>query len=121
MLLARRATVGTVGRKINQLDGNGSRNFRLFLGLPALKIRAEDEKFAPYLNDANLFFLNDSAEMAHRKAGQSGGVWNIKKHPLRTSCRLQAHAKSSSCAVFRMWLAKRTTRRNREEKQSAKG
>ena len=32
---------------------------------PALAISAEDEEFAPYLNDANLLFLNDSAEMAH--------------------------------------------------------
>jgi hypothetical protein len=57
------------GTKINQLDGEPSRNFRSFLGLPPLEVGAEDEKFAPDLDNANLLFLNDSAEMAYRKAG----------------------------------------------------
>jgi hypothetical protein len=74
----RAGRLGRLGEgKINQVDWVLSRNFRFLLGLPALKIRAEDEEFAPDLDDANLLFLNDSAEMAYGKASQAGGVWDI--------------------------------------------
>jgi hypothetical protein len=69
-----------IGGKINQLDGSPSRDFRSFLSLPALEIGTQDEEFPPDLDDPNLFFLNDSAEMPYREASQTGGVGNIKKH-----------------------------------------
>jgi hypothetical protein len=82
-LSARRGYSAVGGRdKINQLDGEPSRSFSSFLGLPPLEVGAEDEKFATDLDNANLFFLNDSAEMAYREAGQAGCVGNVEKHSL---------------------------------------
>jgi len=69
--------------EINQLGGRPSRGFRSFRGLPALKIGTQNEEFPPNLDYANLFFLNDSAEMTYREASQTGGVGNIEKHPFR--------------------------------------
>jgi hypothetical protein len=79
---ARRAT-WEFGGNFNQLYGSPSRNFRPFLCLPALEIGTQNEKFPADLNDPNLLFLNDSAEMPYREASQTGGVGNIKKHPFR--------------------------------------
>jgi hypothetical protein len=50
---------------INKVDGYVSRWFNFFRRLPALKVSAENEEFPSDLNDSNLFFLNDSAEMPH--------------------------------------------------------
>jgi len=54
-----------ISRFINKVDGYVSRWFYFFRRLPALKVSAENKKFPPNLNDANLLFLNDSAEMPH--------------------------------------------------------
>jgi hypothetical protein len=80
---ARRAFVGELEAKFNKLDGAPSRNFRSFLSLPAFEIGTQNEKLPANLDNANLFFLNDSAEMPYGKACQTGGVGNIEKHPFR--------------------------------------
>ena len=68
--------------EINQLGGSPSRNFSFLRSLPALKIGTQNEEFPPNLDDANLFFFNDSAEMPYGEAGQTSGVGNVEKHLL---------------------------------------
>src|SRR5262249_55345197 len=64
---------------INLVDGQGSRCFQSFFRLPALEIRAENEKFSADLDDTNALFFNDSAEMPYGEARQFRSIRNIEK------------------------------------------
>src|SRR2546427_12893444 len=54
--------------------------FRSLAGFPAVEIPAKDEKLAADLNDRNVIFFNDSAEMPNRESSEFGGCRNVQKH-----------------------------------------
>ena len=69
--------------RIHKVGGLGSRKFGFLRGLPAFEIGAKYEKLSAYLDYTNALFLNDSAEMPHRKASESSGIGDVQERPLR--------------------------------------
>jgi len=70
-------------RIVNQLAFMMSTCFTAIRCLPTVKISTQNEEFSTDLNDLNLLFFNDSAEMPHGKTRQTRCIGNIQKHPFR--------------------------------------
>ena len=74
------------------------RPFRSLAGIPVVEIPAKDKKLAADLNDRNVIFFNDSAEMPNRESSEFGGCRDVQKHfgaGLSGGCRFRLHRASS--------------------------